>query len=1143
MTTWPGWAARRARSSAVLMATLFALVAVTTGILAFALGNSGALATSAARAAIASADPSEAGVRAQTRVGPDVGAQDALARAALTEGFAPAPIDIWTTLVTEPRAATGSDGPLAQRLILWSGSHLTTDLLQVDGVWPASAGEAALHAEAAGTLGVEVGDVLTIDDQELTVTALWRPFDATAPGWFGEQLVQQGRDGVHLGPLVVDRSALVGEPYLRWGVVPDAARIAPEHLSALAEGAERAKTLVAEADVTGRGITTEGDLGPTAVRAAHELAVAEAFGIVPVSLLLLVAVVGLLQVAGLLASTRERELHLLFARGASPGQVAGAGVVEALIIAVLGSALGTAAAAMALRLTSGVWSQTADVLRGGAISFGIALICLVGVTANATLRAHRGGQARSDRVKAVAGAAALVLVSAAAALATWQLRRSGSFVRDVDGAPSADLLPALSPALLLAAAAVIGLVVLAPATRLLEGVTRRLRSTTAWLAGAQLARGLVVQAVPVVLTILATGTATFAALYAGTGTALTRDVTALGQGAPLRATLGPAPTGREPLEFPTLDGVPGVTSDIPVWIDQNAAVGDLTLMALAAPMGSLADIASLPGDGSLPVESILPPVRESHAPVDLPDGTTLTVSLSGELWLDEWELLTLDLIPQYHRASADAMPPDTPAEAREAQYLWALENELDAVTSGPVVVDTTLELRDAGSGLSAEVPGPSVSIPAPVLTWDEGFTNLAFTPSRADGSVEVVLPAGRDLVLEGVRFDSSAQGASGFSSVIRGLRVNFDVSADGKPLLGAATADWTSDKALPYATTAPYREAEAAVTPTARLVADVEETDTGPIEFQRIETNRPHSRVDTVDTTGGTWSLDVTTQATSDGLAVGPLVQTDPMVVPHDVQLPPAARRMDVPVAITPALAEATTLTVGERFEATLFGRPVPVEIVAIADTIPGLTTPLGLLVDSGAWAASRGGTGEADVRPTELWAGIDGDPAAARDAALAVPGISAATVPAPADDRAAPAAQAFWIAAASALVLAITGLAAATATQVAHRRPEVAVLRAMGMTPTAQGRSRAWEIGGVLGLATLAGIGAGWLVGWLIVDPVTRSARADDIAFPTRLTLEVGPWLLLLVLGAVAVGAILFLLSRAVRRQGLDNEYREEVR
>ena len=81
------------------------------------------------------------------------------------------------------------------------------------------------------------------------------------------------------------------------------------------------------------------------------------------------------------------------------------------------------------------------------------------------------------------------------------------------------------------------------------------------------------------------------------------------------------------------------------------------------------------------------------------------------------------------------------------------------------------------------------------------------------------------------------------------------------------------------------------------------------------------------------------------------------------------------------------------------------------------------------------------------------------------------------------------------------------------------------------------------LGLATLAGIAAGWLVAWLVIDPVTRSASAQDTAFPTRLTLEPLPWLVLLGFGAAAVTVILFLLARAVRRQALDNEYREEVR
>ena len=1141
MTTWWGWATRRARSSLVLLATLFALVAVTTGILAFALGNSGALATSAARAALASADPAEAGVRAQTRLAPDADAQDALAREKLTEGFAPAPISVWTTYVSEPRPGTGPDGALKERLILWSGEHLSPDVLEVDGQWPAASGQAALHRDAAATLGLELGDPLTVDDHELTITALWAPADPADPRWFADDLALRGAEGVHLGPLVVDRSVLTGgQPFVQWGVVPDAEHISASDLGAPAAGAERAKALVEEADVTGRGITTEGNLAPTAARAARELAVAEAFGFVPVSLLLLVAVVGLVQVAGLLAATREKELNLLFARGSSTGQVLGAGIVEAVVVALLGDAVGTGAAALVVRLTSGTWEHTPAVLGGGLASLGIALLCLIGVSANATLRASRGGQARSDRVKTVAGAAALVLVSGAAALATWQLRRSGSFVREQDGVTGTDLLPALSPALLLAAVAVVGLVVLAPVTRLLEVAARGLRSTAAWLAGAQLARGLVVQAVPVVLTILATGTATFAALYSGTGAALTRDIAALSQGAQLRATL--APTQRGPLEFPTLDGVPGVAASAPVWLDADARIGDLTLTALAAPMGTLGDVAELPGEQALPVESLLPAAPDSHAPAPIPEGTeTLSVTLEGAISLNPWAEQGIALIPAYHRSIADLMQAGTPKSVRDSQYLLGTEGEFRALAT-PLTVQTTLTLRDADTGETSEVRGAQLAFPASEVTWDEGFTNVEFVGAEATATLDIALPAGRRFVLDAVGFQPTRT-LDGGSLVSRSVDATLSIDADGVPVLGSATADWVADQALRWDAAEPYRAATASVTPEVRLVDEVFQTEFGDIVGKRFDSNEPVSEVTTVDPTDEVWRVHFDQQV--DPFVAGPRVAFNPVYDPLGVataQAPPPAP--PVPVALTPALSEATTLDVGDTFEAFLAGRGVPAEVVAVTESIPGLTTPLGLLVDTGAWSASRASLLEELVPPTELWARLDGDPQQARDAAITLPGIASVTVSEGGSEaEAAPAAQAFWVAAASALVLAVTGLAAATATQVAHRRPEVAVLRAMGMTPSAQGRSRAWEIGGILGLATLAGVAAGWLVGWLIVDPVTRSASADDIAFPTRLTLDIGPWLVLLGLGAAAVAVILVLLGRAVRRQALDNEYREEVR
>ena len=1137
MTTWWAWALRRARASAVLLAKLFALVTAPTGILAFALGNAGALATSAARNAISSADPAEAGVRAQTRLGPEAEAQDTLARERLTEGFAPAPITIWTTFVSEPRPAATADGALSERLILWAGGHLGPDVAEVEGDWPQSPGEAALHSEAAARLGIEPGSTLTVDDHELTVTALWRPQDLTAPEWFDEPLATHGVDGVHLGPLVVDRSVLTGgQPFVRWGVVPDTQRITPEQLGNLADGAERAKALVEDADVTGRGITTEGDLDATAIRAAHELAVAEAFGFVPVSLLLLVAVVGLVQVARLLAATRERELHLLFARGSSPRQVVAVGAAEALVVAALGTTVGTGLAAVAVRLVAGSWRHTPTVVTGGLISLGIAVLCLVGVAVHAIVQAARGGQPRSDRVKAVAGAAALVLVGAAAALATWQLRRSGTFIRDDGGAPTTDLLPALAPGLLLAATAIVGLAVLAPVTRLLELVAHGTRSTAAWLAGAQLARGLVVQAVPVVLTILATGTATFASLYAGTGAALARDVAALGQGAPLRAALGP--TQARGLEFPTLEGVPGVAASAPVWIDPTARIGDRPLTALAAPMATFGSVASLPGEQGLPTDDLLLPAAGDAGGVPLPDGArTLTVDLAGTITFDPWQRGMLELAPAFHRSLASTLPDDFDVEE---QVRLSVESELREAARG-LRVSTTLLLRDAHSGLSSEVPGPVLDVPPATLTFDDGYEELTIVEPEAEASAEIELPEGSALVLDGVRLTPG----SGHSWADRTVTLTLSMGADGAPVLGEGTAGWSSNIAMPVALAQPYLDAEAQVTPSVVMAEAEINTQEGTQTFEDRVHNRPHQPVTTMDTSGEEWTLTVTPRFEEE-IVVAPgigfaLPHGDPLNVMAGA---PSPEPVVVPVAITPALAEASTLEVGSTFEVTLFERHVPAEVVAITDAIPGLTTPLGLVLDAAAWGASRAAVNDELRPPTELWASLDGDPLAARDAALTRPGVASVLLTEGADDTGpAPAAQAFWIGAASALVLAITGLAAATATQVAHRRPEVAVLRAMGMTPGAQGRSRAWEIGGILSLATLAGIGAGWLVGWLVVDPVTRSSSAQDVAFPTRLTLEPLPWLVLLGFGAAAVTVILFLLARAVRRQALDNEYREEVR
>lgn len=128
-------------------------------------------------------------------------------------------------------------------------------------------------------------------------------------------------------------------------------------------------------------------------------------------------------------------------------------------------------------------------------------------------------------------------------------------------------------------------------------------------------------------------------------------------------------------------------------------------------------------------------------------------------------------------------------------------------------------------------------------------------------------------------------------------------------------------------------------------------------------------------------------------------------------------------------------------------------------------------------------------------------------------------------------------------MALAIAGLAATSATTVAARRSEVAVLRAFGMTPRAQARSRAWEGAGVLLLATALGVLGGWLVSRLVVRPVALTATQDDPSFPTVLRFDWLPWLILLAALAVAATLIVAWQAATVRRQALDSTYREEVR
>lgn len=1114
------------------MAVLFTVVTLTTAILAGSLGNSGLLATRTAQASLASPERGDAGLQVQTRLGDDFATQDGIARDALSKAFSPVEVETWTTLISEPFSVDGG------RLVAWAGEQYAPGNLEpTEGTWPASEAEAALQADAAETLGLGVGSELTVGDHSLTVTALWRAADPSAGLWLDDPLVVGGTDRSASGPLIVSAPVVesLGSPYVRWVSLPDVSSITAQQLGLLAERAGQAAEDVKAADVSGRGLVVTGDLGPTAEQAARDSASGDAFGFVPVSVLVLIALVGLTQVAGLLSAARERETSLLFARGASLRQVLASTLLEYAVVALIGSALGTALAALVIRLAAGDWSQTLTVALGGVAGFALSLVCLTVVGVRAALAGAGGHEPPRHRVRNIAGAALLVLVAIAATVATWQLRRTGTFVTvDEEGSVRLDIVSALAPALLLAVSAVVALVLLAPVTRLLELLARR-APTGQWLAANQVARGLTLHAVAVVLTVLGTGTATFAALFAGTSAGIASGVSTVEQAAPVRATLSAATEDTPLMYLPDVAQIDGVTSSAPVWRDPSAQLGDALLPLVAVPTDRLDSLVHLPDSARLPDVAALR--TDDAGGVPIPDGAArLTVSMDLSVGLDPWQELALGQVPETSRQNSIANG-DTDEQSIAAQ----IEAELQRYTQ-PATVAATLRIRDTDTGQVSDVVAPALTVAPEAPTHGAGFTGLALADATGRGSFEVALPTSGSLMLESVQVKLSDA-----SGVGRSREATVRVDVDGRPLFGEATAHWSSPQAIPTAEAGPYREAEKSATP-ARLVTTTIELPDGAVELR--EPNYPPRAGTEFDSTGealriaqheafggtgeASWTLDF-------GPTLGFLGEGDPLGVMTQAEPPQPLR---LPVALTPATARAASLVPGDSIEIGAFGTRIPATVAAITDVVPSVPGAEGILADSNALATVTSQRSAPVGAPQEFWVGTQGDPLAVGAAVAGLAGVESVSTASPGSGGPAEvAANALWVAAGCAMALAIAGLAATSATTVAARRSEVAVLRALGMTPRAQARSRAWEGAGVLLLATALGVLGGWLVSLLVVRPVALTATQDDPSFPTVLRFDWLPWLILLAALAVAATLIVAWQAATVRRQALDSTYREEVR
>ena len=1197
MTSWVGFALARARASWGLLLTLLVLVTVTTAIIAGTVGYSQAAATTAARGALTSGEPTEAGVQVQTRLAEDPDRQDTLARAAIVGSFAPAAVDIGRMVVTEPRPVQRDEQTLDGRVVLLGGPDLalSTDTSRVedlvsivDGSWPRAGGdgagdsEGALHVGAAQAWEVSVGDVLVVEDHEIEVTGTWEPLDPQDAYWFGDDLARAGQVDNDHGPLVVqeDLAEQVGAPFVRWSVRPDAAEITPDDLAGLASAAEDLRSALRSIEGVGvRGVTAEGDLAPTAATASTNLATARALGVVPLSVLVLVTGLAVIQLARLLTTTREGQVQLLVARGAARRQVLLTGLLESAAVAVLGAALGAGIAWGVMQVVPG-----GDLVGGSIVS--VAAITLVGVllvlVAVAALQAGRlsGGQAvadRSGRARMATALATLVLVLGAAGVSWWQLDRAGSpLVSRPDGTLGTDLVAGAAPALLLAAAAMVAAALLGPLSRAVELATRPSRSADGHLAAAQVSRHLPVYAVPVVLTVLAVGATTLAALYAGTSAQLRDDLADVTEGAPLRADLVRPPVTIEPGLVPpppvNLATLPEVDRATLVWLDETARVGDLTVPLTVADSAGLDAVANrLAGDRSL-VPVGLDRLRSEDGDelpvaggIEVPDGVeTLTVELDVHRELDPWGIDYIEGMEEDSRAfweqQTATAPDDMPEEMLGDPRQMAVEN-LDETVAGLAETSEVLVrllVRDADTGVASLVEGAPLPFPGLEMTYDEDdLGDISVGTASAGGTVEFVLRPGRTVTIEAIEVVPPQAGSrSSLGWLERNLHseIRLRVKGGDQDLLANTQAGWGSRDAMTpdEAADTLAERAEAAQDAYFRQEVVVR----SELQWTTLHSSNEVPAPGVLDADGSTWTL-------SPGTSTGdPLEDMTLTLAPGAEYVPPpwmggglpgsekdddeSAGGPRVPVALTPDAADAAGLAVGDIFDLTMSGQRRPAVLTDIVPAVPGRTQPQAALVDSTALGTLLATTQASLPWPTQVWA-TPSVPAADAVTALrdrselrAVTGPGGVTV----TDATSAARLVFWVASAGAVLLALTGIAAVAATLVSARRPEVAVLRALGMPTRSQSRSRAWELGGVVGAAVLLGLAAGWLVSALVVPELASSTtQPGRVQLPAVLRLEAAPWAVLVGAGALVVGLLALALARQVRHQALDHEYREEVR
>lgn len=1055
--------ARRSRAARSLLAAFFAVVFVTSALLAGVVSYLDSAVPAGMRASLQQAAPSEAAIRVTMRLDDDSASQRAAVDDTFTRLFSHTGLTWQRSVESGARPGFTHSGPPlgdsaeSPTFVLGALEGVRDHAELIAGTWAGGASGApapreslavVAHAGAAAALGLQIGDSVTLGSPAhgpdssgssttaaLTIVGLWQPSDAADPVWFGDTLAAAGQSGAAFGPFLAAENELAQLEQngaqlslsARWTLTPDAATLTEEQLDRLLTtlpGAER--SLREDAMLNASGVSTSGGLVQTLERLQHSLRSVTNIVPIPVVVIASIGLIALAQLCALLATARSSETRLLRARGASLTQLGTATLCESLIIAIPAGASGAAAGALAAlgalswvaEVPTGVrdpgpnGTETVTAVAGAALPMGLVIAGLATVVAAAmavrsaapsALRERREPAGRGARATAVAVA---LLVTVAAAIALWQFHTTSSTAGTGSVARNS-LFVSLAPALALVACALLCLLLLAPLTAFAARFAARWPGLSPALPARQLARRISLFAVAALLVMLAAAGTSFAAAFAGSWRELDATSALLNNGSAVR------------VQF---------------------AHNDVSLR------GAAADEVHSPGDGpsTTSAQALTMQMTVGSTPAEL---IALPASLLRSVVPDLGGRLANDELQRAMTGRSGSVP--LPADAQS--LLLSFSSAAPAAASaGSVDISVWLASSD---GTLRHVPGGTLSLRSP-----ETVVQMSVPIADAPGSTLV-----------------GVEGTLRESGGAEGVRVELVAvaSSTGPDALDGATEDLTRAR-LPQAVTMSWNATRS------RILFDVTASDPVPLVLS-------------------------TAFAQALGAETGEPVR---------FRLSSDGRQFEGVVSATSSLLPTLQGTAGALVDFGSLQRFA----LASGDAVPG-GNEIWLAPRADASQKVSGGTPIGPITPA-----VSSDIADAVRS-TASPGTTITTPSALSSEAILlPAVNALWAGGVGAVVLAILAVWATVTALLSERRNEVAVLRALGVTAGQQARIRSSELAGVLTTSAVLGIVTGVVAAALTLGTLVRAAVSSaPTALPVPVSFDWGLGsivLALFVLGLTVVTA-----------------------